>query len=113
MNWSQALSRSSSFRFIRKNLLKNSVGLRDRHRVVEAFPGFLKLKKFAGNIRPEMVSRILRIFNHAVQFQCRAKQPFTFQLVLRKLFWRWLMLDDFAVLTLEIIVDKIQPGREE
>src|SRR5438105_1457083 len=110
MNSSQALSRASNSRFIRENLLQNRVSLGLGHRVVEALPRLLKLEQLAGDFWAEMAPRIFWIFDHAVQLQSGAEQPFAFDLVFGEFFWGGLLLDDLPILALEVIVDGFNPG---
>jgi len=86
MNSSQALSSASRSRFIREYFLKNGVGLGIADGIIEAFPGFLKLKQFARDLFLEMACRIFRIFDKALQYKGGAQQPFALTFILRKLF---------------------------
>src|SRR5437016_3070863 len=104
MNWSQALSRPSSSRFIRENLLENGLGLGFAHGVVKTFPRLLKLEQLAGDFRTELAGGIFRVLDEAVEFQGGALQPFALKLVLRDFFRRRFLLDDFQVLALKVII---------
>lgn len=93
--------------------MKNGVSFRVGHRIVEAFPRFLKLEQLACDFRAKAAGRRFGIFDHAVEFQRGAQQPLALELVLRKLFWGRFLLNNFPILPLKIIVDGFNPRLEK